>query len=209
MISFKTMPNKPTAHIYPHFEQMLSRSEREAKLGQRAHVFWLYGLSGSGKSTLAIALEKKLFAAGYFCQLLDGDNIRSGLNQDMGFTAEDRRENIRRIAEVAKLFAQAGIITLTSFITPLHELRVMARDIIGQEDFSDVYIRASFATCAERDPKGLYQKVKAGKVKHFTGKDSAFETPKDPALVIDTEQGTIDTNLEELFDFVIKKINLK
>jgi len=187
---------------------MLSRSERESKLGQRAHVFWLYGLSGSGKSTLGIALEKKLFAAGYFCQLLDGDNIRTGLNQDLGFVPEDRRENIRRIAEVAKLFAQAGVITLTSFITPMRDLRTMAREIIGDEHFSDIYVRASFATCAERDPKGLYKKVQAGEVKQFTGKDAGFEEPEAPDLLIDTEQATIDQNLEQLFNYVLNKIQL-
>jgi len=202
------MPNRPSAHLYPQFEHMLSRSERESKLGQRAHVFWLYGLSGSGKSTLGIALEKKLFAAGYFCQLLDGDNIRTGLNQDLGFVPEDRRENIRRIAEVAKLFAQAGVITLTSFITPMRDLRTMAREIIGDEHFSDIYVRASFATCAERDPKGLYKKVQAGEVKQFTGKDAGFEEPEAPDLLIDTEQATIDQNLEQLFNYVLNKIQL-
>jgi len=202
------MPNRPSAHLYPQFEHMLSRSERESKLGQRAHVFWLYGLSGSGKSTLGIALEKKLFAAGYICQLLDGDNIRTGLNQDLGFVPEDRRENIRRIAEVAKLFAQAGVITLTSFITPMRDLRTMAREIIGDEHFSDIYVRASFATCAERDPKGLYKKVQAGEVKQFTGKDAGFEEPEAPDLLIDTEQATIDQNLEQLFNYVLNKIQL-
>jgi len=202
------MSNCNPEHIYPQFDQMLLRSERELKLGQHSHVFWFYGLSGSGKSTLGIALEKKLFAAGYFCQLLDGDNIRTGLNKDMGFTPEDRLENIRRIAEVAKLFAQAGVITIASFITPLHELRAMAREIVGKEDFTDVYIRASFETCAERDPKGLYAKVKAGEVKHFTGKDSGFEEPEHPDLLIDTEQGTIEKSLEQLFQFVLEKIQL-
>ena len=123
------------SHIYPEFQRMLSRDAREARLGQRGHVFWFYGLSGSGKSTLAIALERALFERGRYCQLLDGDNIRTGLNKDLGFTDADREENIRRIAEVAKLFAQAGVVTLAAFICPKESLRAAARTIVGQEDF--------------------------------------------------------------------------
>lgn len=185
---------------------MLPRALREEQLGQRGHVFWLYGLSGSGKSTMAIALERQLHEQGIHCQLLDGDNIRSGLNADLGFTDDDRKENIRRIAEVAKLFANAGIVTLTAFICPKEELRAMAREVVGEEDFTDIYVKASYETCQARDPKGLYQKVNAGKVKHFTGKDSGFEEPVSPDVLIDTEELTLEQSLEELLPLVSAKI---
>lgn len=195
-------------HLYPQFEKMLSRDERQQRLGQRSHVFWLYGLSGSGKSTLAIALEKTLFAQGRFVQVLDGDNIRAGLNQNLGFSDEDRLENIRRIAHVAKLYAQSGVTVITSFITPKEELRAMAREIVGGEDFSDVYVKASFETCAQRDPKGLYAKVKAGEVKQFTGKDSGFEEPAAPDLLIDTENETVEQSLDKLLAYANPKLVL-
>ncbi|MDP0498285.1 MAG: adenylyl-sulfate kinase [Verrucomicrobiota bacterium JB024] len=198
-------PSQPE-HLYPQFERMLSRQERETRLGQRSHVFWLYGLSGSGKSTLAVALEKSLFAQGRIVQVLDGDNIRTGLNSNLGFSDEDRTENIRRIAHVAKLYAQSGLIVITSFITPREDLRQLAREIIGPEDFSGVYVKASFEACAARDPKGLYAKVKAGQVKQFTGKDSGFEEPAAPELLIDTERESIEQSLEHLLAYATPKI---
>lgn len=189
-------------HLYPHFDRLLPREWKEKRLGQKGHVFWLYGLSGSGKSTLALALEKELFAAGYFCQILDGDNVRTGLNRNLGFSDEDRLENIRRVAEVAKLFAQSGIVVLCSFITPKQALRDMAREIIGERDFTDVYVKADYETCARRDPKGLYAKVQAGQVKQFTGKDSGFEEPQKPDLLIDTEIAS----QEECLDLLKKRV---
>jgi len=174
-------------HIYPVFDKMLPREAKETLLGQRGIVIWMYGLSGSGKSTLANLLERRLHEEGRLVKVLDGDNIRSGLNNNLGFSDEDRFENIRRVSEVAKLFADSGIITITSFITPHENLRTMAREIVGSDDLLEVYVKASFETCAERDPKGLYAKVKAGEVKDFTGKDSAFEEPENPDLIIDTE----------------------
>ena len=174
-------------HIYPVFDKMLPREAKETLLGQRGVVIWMYGLSGSGKSTLANLLERRLHEEGRLVKVLDGDNIRSGLNSNLGFSDEDRLENIRRVAEVSKLFSDSGIVTINSFITPLEELRTMAREIIGSEDLLEVYVKASFEACAERDPKGLYAKVKAGEVKHFTGKDSAFEEPQNADLIIDTE----------------------
>lgn len=195
-------------HIYPEFKRMLPRTDRESRLSQRGHVFWFYGLSGSGKSTLAIALERQLYAQGRFCQLLDGDNIRSGLNKDLGFTDADRLENIRRIAEVAKLFANAGVLTLTAFICPKEELRALARDIIGPEDFTEVYVKASYETCQARDPKGLYQKVQAGQVKHFTGKDSGFEEPQSPDVLIDTEALSLEASLDQLLPLALKKTQI-
>ncbi len=174
-------------HLYPVFDKMLPRSAKEALLGQSGAVIWMYGLSGSGKSTLANLLERRLHGDGRLVKVLDGDNIRSGLNRNLGFSDEDRLENIRRVSEVAKLFAECGVITITSFITPNNELRRLAREIIGEADLLEVYVKASFETCQIRDPKGLYAKVAAGEVKQFTGKDSAFEEPESPALVINTE----------------------
>lgn len=177
---------------------MLGRPDKESLLSQKGKVLWLYGLSGSGKSTIANAAERKLHEQGRFTQILDGDNIRSGLNGDLGFSDEDRLENIRRISEVAKLFLNAGCITLTSFITPKAELREMARKIVGPEDFVEVYVHASFETCADRDVKGLYAKAKAGGVKHFTGKDSSFEVPEKPDLLLDTEKYDLETCVDQL-----------
>jgi len=196
-------------NIYHVFDRMLPRADRESALGQRSHVFWLFGLSGSGKSTLALALERELFKHGRFAQVLDGDNIRSGLNSDLGFSDEDRLENIRRIAEVAKLFKESGVVTITSFICPKEELRAMAKEIVGADDFSDVYVKASYEQCQERDPKGLYKKVQAGQVKQFTGKDSGFEEPAAPALVIDTENETIEQSVQRLLDYVLPRIESK
>ncbi len=185
-------------HIYPVFDKMLPREAKEELLGQKGRVIWMYGLSGSGKSTLANLLERQLHAEGRLVKVLDGDNIRSGLNQNLGFSDEDRLENIRRVAEVAKLFAETGTIVIASFITPNNELRKLARDIIGDEDLLEVYVKASFETCAERDPKGLYAKVKAGEVKQFTGKDSGFEEPDRADLIIDTEVHSEDESLKIL-----------
>ena len=186
----------PTANLYPIFERQLQRQDKELRLRQRARVLWLYGLSGSGKSTLAIALERRLHEEGFATQLLDGDNIRTGLNRGLGFSDADRSENIRRIAEVAKLFAQAGVVTLCSFITPLRAQRGLAREIIGADDLLEVYVKADFATCAQRDPKGLYAKAAAGGVGQFTGKDSAFEVPD--AALSEAEAATLILDTESL-----------
>lgn len=193
-------------NIHPVFDRMLGREVKEARLGQRGLVIWLYGLSGSGKSTIAIALERRLAQEGFYTQILDGDNVRSGLNRNLGFSDEDRTENIRRIAEVARLFAHAGVVTLTSFITPRRDLRDLARKIIGSEDFLEVYVEASFATCAQRDPKGLYAKAASGAVEQFTGKDSAFEEPEHPDLRIATEAVAVDEAVDQLYQFVIRRI---
>jgi adenylylsulfate kinase len=187
-----------SAALYPHFDKMLPRAENEARLGQRGVVCWLYGLSGSGKSTLALGLERQLFAQGRVVQVLDGDNIRSGLNRDLGFSESDRAENIRRIAEVAKLFAHSGTIVLASFITPRENLRALAREIIGPADFLGVDVRASFTACAARDPKGLYAKAQAGQVPQFTGRDQAFDEPLAPDLLLDTEQLDYPASLTQL-----------
>lgn len=195
-------------NIHPEFARMLKRADKEKLLRQRGLVVWLYGLSGSGKSTLANAVERRLHAEGRYTQILDGDNIRTGLNSNLGFSDEDRAENIRRIAEVAKLFLNAGCITLTSFITPLRSLRAAAREIVGADDFLEIYVRAPFEICAERDPKGLYAKAARGEIAQFTGKDSAFEEPlaEDGAIVIDTATSPLPACLEELHTLISARI---
>lgn len=167
--------------------RLLPRSARERLTGQRGLVVWLYGLSGSGKSTLATALERELNAAGRLTTLLDGDLLRTGLNAGLGFCDEDRRENIRRAAEVARIFANTGVVTVCSFITPRKSLRTMARQIVGEDDFIEVFVKASVATCQARDVKGLYAKAEGGQIKQFTGRDSVFEEPEKADLVLDTE----------------------
>lgn len=168
---------------------MQNRSTKEILLQQRAHVFWFYGLSGSGKTTLATALEERLTHHGYKTKILDGDNIRGGLNSDLGFSDADRAENIRRIAHVAKLFVDAGIVVICSFITPRRELRDLARGTVGEEAFTSVFTRASYATCEARDVHGLYAKARSGEIKNFTGHGSGFEPPEagDPDWVVDTD----------------------
>jgi adenylylsulfate kinase len=194
--------------IHPIYSQMLSRAEREKKLRQRAKVVWLYGLSGSGKSTLATALENRLFAEGFVTTHLDGDNVRDGLNRGLGFSDADREENIRRVAEVSKLFVQSGIICLNSFITPRESLRQLAREIVGEADLLEIYVECSFETCRKRDVKGLYKKVDAGLVPNFTGKESAFEPPARPHLILNTETTTPEDSLETLYSFVLGQINI-
>jgi adenylylsulfate kinase len=183
---------------------MQDRRTKEILLQQRAHVFWFYGLSGSGKSTLATAIEQRLTYQGYKTKILDGDNIRSGLNRDLGFSDEDRMENIRRISEVAKLFYDAGIIVICSFITPRQSLRAHVRDTIGKEGVTTVFTKASFETCAERDVHGLYAKAKAGEIKNFTGHGSNFEEPAEdePGWTIATD----DLSEEEALEVLLKKI---
>ena len=195
-------------NIHPTFGQLLVRESKETLLKQRGTVVWLYGLSGSGKSTLANALERRLHDEGIFTQLLDGDNIRSGLNSNLGFSDDDRRENIRRVAEVAKLFATAGVVTIAAFICPRVELRALARDIIGAKDFFGVYVECSFETCEARDVKGLYAKAAAGAVEQFTGRDSAFEAGVSPDLTLNTDDLSEADAAQQLFDAVQSRVNL-
>jgi len=188
--------------IYPIFDRMLSRSDKEALLGQKGVMLWFTGLSGSGKSTVAIALERELQKRGLLCRILDGDNIRSGINKGLGFTAEDRRENIRRIAEVAKLFVDTGIITIAAFISPSNDLRRMASDIIGSEDFKEVYISTPLEVCEARDVKGLYAKARRGEIKNFTGISAPFEAPEHPALSIDTSKVSLEDSVKQILTFL-------
>jgi adenylylsulfate kinase len=190
-------------NIHPIFDMLLQRAEREKRLQQKSKVLWLTGLSGSGKSTIAEALEKKLFVDGFFPQVLDGDNIRSGINNNLGFSVSDRQENIRRIAEIAKLYLQSGIITINSFISPTRSIRQMAKEIVGTEDFIEIYINTPLAICEKRDVKGLYKKARSGAIKGFTGIDSPYEPPINPALEIKTENQTVEQSVEILFDFLL------
>jgi adenylylsulfate kinase len=195
-------------NIFPHFDQMISREFRETKLGQRSKVIWLTGLSGSGKSTIGLALEKRLFQENFVAQLLDGDNIRSGINKNLGFSEEDRKENIRRIAEIAKLYLSSGIITINSFISPTAETRNIAKEIVGDGDFLEIYINAPMATCESRDVKGLYKKARAGEIQGFTGVNQAYEEPENPALELRTDLLSVDEAVDILFTFLKKHIIL-
>ncbi len=189
-------------NIHTEFHRFLERKDKERLLQQKGVVVWLYGLSGSGKSTIANIAERRLHEAGRFTSILDGDNLRAGLNSNLGFSDEDRAENIRRNSEVAKLFASQGIITFVSVITPRRELRALARETIG-EDFIEVFVKADYASCAKRDPKGLYAKAQAGKIKQFTGKDSGFEEPEGEAeLVLDTDALSAGESAQQLLDFI-------
>lgn len=182
----------------------LVRADKEAHLRQRARAIWLFGLSGAGKTTLAVALERQLTAAGHAVARLDGDQVRAGLNQGLGFSDADRTENLRRVAEVARLFVQSGVVALCSFITPLQEQREMIRRIIGADDLIDIHVEASFATCASRDPKGLYARARANQVPQFTGRDSAFEapTPGSCRFVLNTENETAAATAARLLALV-------
>lgn len=188
-------------HITWH-EGDIGYEHRCRLLGQQGAVLWLTGLSGSGKSTIAVAAEKRLAVAGRLCYRLDGDNIRYGLNRDLGFSPGERTENIRRVAHVASLMRDAGLIVLVSFITPYATLREMARDIIGDDYFHEVYVKADIDTCIRRDPKGLYQKARKGEIEEFTGVSAPFEAPKDPALVLNTAECGIDESCEQLINYL-------
>jgi adenylylsulfate kinase len=201
------MENK-ASNIHPIFDQLLQRSDKETLLKQRSVVLWMTGLSGSGKSTIAKGLEQKLHAAGHLSMVLDGDNVRTGINANLGFSEEDRLENIRRIAEVSKLFVSCGVITINSFVSPTRDIRQLAADIIGQDDFIEVYINAPFEVCAERDVKGLYKKALAGEIKNFTGLDAPFEAPVNPAIEIKTHEEDIETSVQKIFDHLLKHIQI-
>ena len=184
---------------------MLPRSAREELLGQRGMMIWFTGLSGSGKSTVALGVERELHRRGLLCRILDGDNIRSGINAGLGFTADDRRENIRRIAEVGKLFVDTGIITLAAFVSPTNEYRQMARDIIGANDFFEVDVSTPLEECERRDVKGLYARARRGEVKDFTGISAPFEAPEHPALSIDTSMQPLDVSVEQVLTLILKQ----
>lgn len=194
-------------NIHPEFHRFLHRQDKENLLGQRGVVVWLCGLSGSGKSTIANAAERVLHQQGRFTTILDGDNMRTGLNSNLAFSDQDRLENIRRISEVAKVFVSQGIITFVSAITPRGELRDLARGLLGK-DLIEVYVKASFEACEKRDVKGLYAKAARGEIEHFTGKDGSFEPPIHPDLVLDTEKTTIEDAAFELLEILRPRISV-
>lgn len=193
-------------NIYPIFEKMLQRKDREALLKQKGIMIWFTGLSGSGKSTLAIALERELYKQGILCRILDGDNIRSGINNNLGFSEADRTENIRRIAEVSKLFVDCGIVTIAAFISPTHAIRRMASEIIGENDFLEVYVSTPIEECERRDVKGLYARARRGEIKEFTGISSPFEVPEHPFISIDTSRQSLADSVKILLEAVSPKI---
>lgn len=195
-----------TKNIYPIFEKMLQREDREALLQQKGIMIWFTGLSGSGKSTLAIALERELYKRRILCRILDGDNIRSGINNNLGFSEADRTENIRRIAEVSKLFVDCGIVTLAAFISPTHTIRQMAAHIIGEKDFLEIFVSTPIEECEKRDVKGLYAKARRGEIKDFTGISSPFEAPEHPFISIDTSRQSLEESVKILMNAIIPRI---
>lgn len=200
---------KKATNIYPIFDRMMSRDDKEQLLKQRGMMLWFTGLSGSGKSTVAIALERELHNRGLLCRILDGDNIRSGINNNLGFSAEDRVENIRRIAEVGRLFVDTGIITIAAFISPNNQLREMAAEIIGKDDFVEVFVSTPLEECEKRDVKGLYAKARRGEIKNFTGISAPFETPEHPDITLDTSKLPVEESVKILLDYVLPKAVLK
>lgn len=195
-----------TKHIYPIFDRMLSRSDKEELLKQHSVMIWFTGLSGSGKSTIAIALERELQKRGLLCRILDGDNIRSGINNNLGFSAEDRIENIRRIAEIGKLFVDTGIITIAAFISPNNDIREMAANIIGKENFMEIYVSTPIEECERRDIKGLYAKARKGEIKNFTGISAPFEAPQHPALSLDTSKLSVEESVNKLLELILPRV---
>ncbi len=197
---------KENNNIYPVFHRILKREDKERLLKQRAKVIWMTGLSGAGKTTLAKALDEALYNRGILSQILDGDNIRSGINNNLNFTETDRTENIRRIAEVSKLFLNCGIISINSFISPTEDIRHMAMDIIGRENMIEVFVNAPLNVCENRDVKGLYARARKGEIKNFTGIDSPFEKPMDADVEIRTDLMTVEESTEKLMDFILPRI---
>ena len=190
-------------NIHPIFNRTLSLNDKEFFLNQKAKVIWLTGLSGSGKSTIAIELEKQLHTQGFLTQLLDGDNVRTGINNNLGFSDEDRLENIRRISEVSKLFLNCGVITINSFVSPTKDVRDLASSIIGEENYYEIYIKASVEVCEKRDVKGLYAKARKGEIKDFTGISAPFDIPNKCQLVVDTEKMSVEESVEEILKYIL------
>lgn len=193
-------------NIFPVFNSIISKKDKEKKLNQKAKVIWLTGLSGSGKTTIALELEKKLFNMGYFVQVLDGDNIRVGISNNLSFSDNDRLENIRRISEISKLFIDCGIITINCFVSPTKSIRNNAKEIIGDKNFIGVYINANLETCEERDTKGLYKKARMGGIDNFTGISSVFETPDPSFININTNKTSINKSVDYLLEAILPKI---
>ena len=195
-------------NIFTIFDDILQREDKEAFLNQRSMVIWMTGLSGSGKTTVAKGVERYLHSQGVLNQLLDGDNIRVGISNNLTFSSEDRGENIRRIAEVSKLFMNCGIVTLNCFVSPTKKVRQVAKDIIGEKNFVEVYINASISTCEKRDVKGLYKKARKGEIKDFTGISAPFEAPENPELEINTSELSIEESVQKVLDYILPIIKI-
>ena len=193
-------------NIFPIFDELLQKTDKEQLLKQKSFTVWMTGLSGSGKSTVAKGLERYLHEHRFLTQLLDGDNIRVGINNNLGFSYEERSENIRRIAEVSKLFINCGIITLNCFVSPTKKMRQMAKEIIGPDNFIEVFVNASVTECEKRDVKGLYAKARAGEIKNFTGIDAPFEAPTNAAVEVNTAELSIDESIQKVLDYILPKI---
>lgn len=187
-------------------DRLLQRADKEALLGQRGVCVWMTGLSGSGKSTIAIALERELHQRGRFCTVLDGDNVRAGINSNLDFTDADRTENIRRIAELAKLFVQQGVVVICCFVSPTIAIREQAKAIIGADDFIEVFVDTPLEVCEQRDVKGLYAKARSGEVKDFTGISAPFEAPPSPSFRIATAERSEEASAQELLKFILPRI---
>ena len=186
-------------------QSALAKTEREQLLKQKGVVIWFTGLSGSGKSTLALAVEEELYKRGHLCYVLDGDNIRHGLNKNLGFSPEDREENIRRIGEVSKLFADAGLLTMTAFISPYRKDRDLARQLLNDREFIEVYTTVPLEVAEQRDPKGLYKKARAGEIKEFTGISAPYEEPINPELTIDTSKLDLEQSRDKVIEYLEQK----
>jgi len=193
-------------NIFPVHHHILGRDSKEKLLKQKSKVIWLTGLSGAGKTTLAKHLEEELFSRGYLTQVLDGDNVRTGINNNLGFSDTDRHENIRRIAEVSKLFVNCGVITINCFISPTEDIREMARSIIGRDDFIEVYVNSPLKVCEERDVKGLYSRARRGEIKDFTGIDSPFEPPQGIDIELRTDLLSVEESVKRLLDLILPRI---
>ncbi len=200
---------KENSNIHPIFNKILRREDKEKLLGHKSIVIWITGLSGSGKTTIAKELELELHKRGYLTKLLDGDNVRTGINNNLGFSQEDRKENIRRIAEVSKLFMIGGVILINCFISPTEEIRRQAINIVGEKDFFEIYINTPIEVCEERDEKGLYKKARAGLIKNFTGIDSPYEEPQNPTVEIKTMELTIGESVQRILDKLLPRIEHK
>lgn len=190
-------------------EHSVNKKQRNSLLGHNSIVIWFTGLSGSGKSTLANYLEQKLVENNILTYILDGDNIRFGLSKDLGFSEEDRKENIRRIGEVSKLMVDSGVVVLTAFISPYREDRNMVRSLLEKGDFIEVYVNCPLEICEQRDVKGLYSKVRNGEIQNFTGINSPYEAPNNPEFIINTDETSIEESVDNLYNFIKSKLSLK
>ncbi len=194
-------------NIFPVTDKIAERKFREQQLNQKAIVVWMTGLSGAGKSTLAQGLTKELTSRGFLTKMLDGDDVRNGINNNLGFSEADRYENIRRVAEISKLFMDCGIICISSFISPTNDIRDMVRSIIGKYDYFEVFVNAPIEVCESRDVKGLYEKARRGEIKDFTGIDSPYNIPENPSIVINTDSQSAEESINKLVDILLPRIS--